>query len=172
MGKHKTKINTKQIICEQCGINIIKQNSKLKKHSFCSSSCSARYSNAHKTKGTRRAKLERWIEKQLTLLYPTLEIHYNKTDTITAELDIFVPSLKLAFELNGIFHYEPIYGKEKLTQIKTNDSRKFQACLEKHIELCIIDTSKQKYFKENTSCQFLKIITDIIDLKLFGTGGI
>lgn len=89
---------------------------------------------------------------------------YRK-DTINGELDIYIPSLKLAFELNGIFHYEPIYNQLQLEKTQNNDQRKFQACLEKGIELCIIDVSKQKYFKESTSQQYLKIITDIINQK-------
>ena len=83
----------------------------------------------------------------MSIQYPNLEIHYNRKDAINSELDIYIPELELAFELNGIFHYEPIYGAEKLQQIQNNDDRKFQACLEKGISLCIIDTSSLKYFK-------------------------
>ena len=75
-------------------------------------------------------------------------------------------SLKLAFELNGIFHYEPIYGKKKLAQIQNNDSRKFQACIENNIEFCLIDVSQLKYFKPQNAQKFLDIITSIINLKL------
>jgi hypothetical protein len=81
-------------------------------------------------------------------------------------LDIYIPSLKLAFELNGIFHYEPIYGKEKLENTQNNDGRKFQACLECGIEFCTIDVSAQKYFKEKTSQIYLDIVTDILNKKL------
>ena len=80
-------------------------------------SCAATYNNKNKTHGTRRSKLECFIEKKLSELYPDLTIHYNQKDTINSELDIYIPSFKLAFELNGIFHYEPIYGEEKLNQI-------------------------------------------------------
>lgn len=59
-------------------------------------------------------------------------------------MDIYIPVLSLAFELNGIFHYEPIYGEGKLLSIQNNDDRKFQACLEHDIELCIINSSEQK----------------------------
>lgn len=98
--------------------------------------------------------------------FPNLDTKYNQKDAINSELDIYVPSLNLAFELNGIFHYEPIYGKDKLTSTKNNDGRKFQACLEKKIELVIIDTSGQKYFKEKTSQKYLDIIEQIINQKL------
>jgi len=70
--------------------------------------------------------------------------------------------LKLAFELNGIFHYEPIYGPKKLSSIQNNDHRKFQACAEAGISLCIIDTSGQTYFKESTSQKYLDIIISIV----------
>ena len=91
-----------------------------------------------------------------------MEIHYNKTDAINAELDIYIPSLKLAFELNGIFHYEPIYGKEKFDKTISNDKRKFQACLEHGISLCIIDTYHAKYLKKERDKKFLEIITNIV----------
>ena len=78
----------------------------------------------------------------------------------------YLPKLNLAFELNGIFHYEPIFGESKLDRIQNNDNRKFQACLENGIELCIIDTSSQKYFKEKSSQKYLDIITNLVDSKL------
>ena len=81
-------------------------------------------------------------------------------------MDIYIPSLNLAFELNGIFHYEPIYGLDKLTNTQKNDQRKFKLCLENNISLCVIDTTKQIYFKEKSSLEFLKIIQKIIDENL------
>jgi hypothetical protein len=72
----------------------------------------------------------------------------------------------LAFELNGIFHYEPIYGNDKLAQIQNNDTRKFQACVERGIEMCTIDSSGLKYFKPKSAEKYLRIIVNIIDAKL------
>lgn len=133
------------------------------KNNFCSKSCAAVYNNTHKKTGTRRSKLELYLENQLTEIYPELLIDFNKKDAINSELDIYIPSLKLAFELNGIYHYEPIHGQSKLIKTQNNDNRKFQACAEQEISLCIIDTSNQKYFKENTSKEFLNIIIKIIN---------
>lgn len=123
----------------------------------------ATYNNTHKTHGTRRSKLEPWLEGQLKKLYPDLNMIFNGKDTINSELDIYIPSLKLAFELNGIFHYEPIYGKDKLQSIKNNDTRKFQACIEKGISLCIVDSSQQKRFSPKSSQKYLDIIVNIIE---------
>lgn len=157
-SKHTALMNLNT--CKHCGAKFIKNN-----HSqiFCSSSCSATYNNTHKTKGTRVSKLELWLSTILPNIYPNLEFHFNKKNAINSELDIYIPSLKLAFELNGIFHYEPIYGADKLNSIQNNDGRKFQACIEKGISLCIIDTSNQKSVTEKTSQKFLEIIKNIID---------
>lgn len=157
-----------EVACKNCGKKFHKKPNQIKKskNHFCSRSCAATYNNTHKTKGTRRSKLENWLELKLSKKYPNLKIDFNKKDAINSELDIFFPELSLAFELNGIFHYEPIFGEDKLSQVQNNDSRKFQACLEKGIELCIIDTSSQKYFKESSSKKFLEIISSIVDSKL------
>lgn len=159
-----------KILCSNCQKVIYKVPSEANKTKtnrfFCDNSCAATYNNKHKTHGNRRSKLEIYLEKQLIRLYPNLEIHFNQKDAINSELDIYIPSLNLAIELNGIFHYEPIYGADKLSKIKNNDNRKFQACLEKNIELCIIDTSKIKNFKESTSKPILDIIINIINQKM------
>ena len=156
------------ITCTECSKKVKRAPNQIKKsrNSFCSSICAATYNNRYKTHGTRRSKLESYLETQLTLLYPSLEIHFNRKDTINSELDIYIPSLNLAFELNGIFHYEPIFGPNKLISIQNNDNRKFQACLEKEIELCIINSSNQKYFNAKSSLRYLEIIATLINKKL------
>lgn len=163
----------KTIQCLHCNGQIYRQQHQIRKNKskFCSQSCAAIYNNTHKTTGIRVSKLEKWIQNQLITIYPLLQFEFNKKTAINSELDIYIPELKLAFELNGIYHYEPIHGQELLNRIKNNDNRKFQACLENKIELCIIDTSTQKYFKQTSSCNFLKIITTIIDGKIGGLGG-
>jgi hypothetical protein len=164
----KLRTKKRKVNCRHCNCPILKREKELSKNGFgfCNHSCSASYWNSHKTTGNRRSKLEEWLQIKLKELYPTLECHFNKTETINSELDIYFPSLKLAIELNGIFHYEPIYGDEKLGKIQNNDKRKFQACAEKGISLCVIDTSSQKKFKEENSYKFLKIITDLIEEKV------
>jgi hypothetical protein len=130
---------------------------------FCSRSCSATYNNLHKKTGTRRSKLEAWIEEQLPSTFPDLEILYNDKSAINSELDIYIPSLSLAIELNGIYHYEPIHGQKKFSQIQNNDQNKFQLCLKHNISLCIIDVSSLSYFKPANAQKYLDIVVNIIN---------
>ena len=154
-----------EVECKNCGKKFMKLFSELQKtpNSFCSRSCSGTYNNKHRTHGYRRSKLEAWLEDELIKLYPKEKILFNQKEAIGSELDIHFVDLDLAFELNGIFHYEPIFGDKKLKQTQENDKGKFQACIEKGINLCIIDTSKQKYFKPASSKEFLDIILKIVE---------
>lgn len=168
-GVHRRveKVSTNCLICNKKLYIYPRLFTKSKtKRFYCNRSCAAKYNNSHKQHGYRRSKLEEWLETKLTEVYSKLDIHYNRKDAILSELDIYIPSLKVAFELNGIFHYEPIYGPELLTRTQNNDNRKFQACLERGIEFCTIDSSKQARFTEKSSQQYLDIICNIINLKL------
>lgn len=166
-GRSQTTIET---ACEKCGkpIKVRKgdYNKSKTKHFFCSRSCALIYNNTHKNCGVTRSKLEIYIESKLKEIYPELEILYNDRETVGAELDIFIPQLKLAFELNGIFHYEPIFGIEKLNEHQKVDKRKFLLCQKNNISLCVIDVSSQRHFTINSSEKFLNIIFDIIDENL------
>lgn len=167
-GESKTKKYTQNVQCLNCKKEFLKKNSQAKRspNHFCSRSCSTIYANAHKTKGSNRSKLEIWIEDQLLNKYPNLQFQFNKKEAIGMELDIYSPELNVAFELNGIFHYEAIFDTKKLENTKKTDLSKTKACYDAKIDLCVIDTSSQKYFKESTSKKFLDIITNIIDSRI------
>lgn len=152
--------------CEYCGKEFERQRHHMKKNKFqfCSKSCSAKYYNAHKTTGYRRSKLEIYLETKLTEIFPDIEILYNDRNTLPSglELDIYVPALKLAFELNGPFHYIPAFGQEKLNRIQNNDYIKMKECQDLGINICVIDTSKQKNFTQKSCEEFLEIIKSFI----------
>lgn len=159
-----------ECICANCGKKFYKTNKEILKsksgNHFCSKSCAVTYNNKHKTFGTRRSKLEIYLENKLSELYPDLEIKYNTKEEINSELDIYIPKYKLAFELNGIFHYEPIFGNDKLSKTQKNDNNKFQLCQKNNISLCVIDTSLFKHFKEQNAEKYLNIVKNIINESL------
>ena len=119
-------------------------------NSFCSKSCAATFNNKNKNKkfGTRRSKLEVFIENMLVIEYPNLEFTCNQKSIIGSELDFYFPALKLAVQINGIFHYEPIYGQDKLSQIQKMDQEKRNACEEQDIQMFELDCSSDKYLNK------------------------
>ncbi len=159
------RVKIVDVPCDYCSIKFFKQYHQIKRtnKNFCSMSCAAYYRNKNKVTGNSRSKLEYWLQSQLDALYPHIDIQYNKVNAIGSELDIYIPSMKLAFELNGIFHYQPIFGEDRLFKVQANDVNKHKACLENKIDLCTIDTSQQKKFKESTSKKYLDIITNILN---------
>ena len=172
----KPNLTPRRIVCkcEQCNKEFTRKQSRSthpkrkSNRTFCSKSCACIYNQTHKTTGTRRSKFEKYTEQKLIKDYPNLEIHFNRKDAIGSELDIYIPSLKLAIELNGIFHYKQIFSEKQFNQIQNNDARKFEVCKEKEIDLYIINVSEMITFKESNAEPYYNIVKNIIDNKLSG----
>lgn len=152
------------IFCTYCNKTIKRKLSYIKKvkNSFCSKTCAATFNNTHKSHGFKRSKLEKWLEKELDFIFPKMFISYNNKNIINSELDIFIPCLNIAFVINGIFHYKPIYGSKKLKQIQKNDKKKRILCDQNNINLHIINVSEQSIFDIKSSKIFLDMIIKII----------
>ena len=125
-------------------------------NSFCCKSCAATFNNRNKTHGTRRSKLEVFIESQLRSQFPTLDFETN-SKTIGSELDFYFPSLKKGLEINGIFHYQPIYGEMKLQQIQKNDLEKLHQAQQFGIELIVYKDESKRFTKKKASQQWEEI---------------
>ena len=152
-GEHRTITQKPFVECTQCGVMFRKrlnQNKKSKSgNHFCSNSCAATYNNRNKKSGYRRSKLEQFIENRLHVEFPQLKIVANAVGIIGLELDFYLPQLKLAIEINGIFHYQPIYGEEKLIRMQKNDVGKHYQCNSQGIYLFVYRDEHKRFTTPN-----------------------
>jgi hypothetical protein len=165
--------NTCQVVsCKNCKKIFKKKMNDIKKtngNNFCTKTCAVTFNNKHKKHGTRRSKLECWLEIKLQEKYTDIAFDFNQKDVINSELDIYCPKLNIAFELNGIFHYKPIYGEKKFQQIQNNDKEKIIACNAAGITLHTLDVSHIGNFSEKSSLNVLNEISKIIELQLLSS---
>lgn len=167
IGKTRKRRGNKKgnmLPCLQCGKLAYKRPADLRKSSksFCSKSCATIYKNIHNPGTSNRSKVEMYLDAKLREKYPSLIILFNDRLAIGLELDIFIPSLRLAVELNGNIHYEPIFGKDKFEKVKKRDQQKMIECYKKDIELAVVNTC-HRYFTEKIGSKFFDIVTEIID---------
>jgi len=136
-----------EVVCLACGKVFFKEQCELRrtKRNCCSKECSKILNKYYKDWGSKRSKLEIAIEEFLKDKF-TFEIIYNKT-SIGYELDIHIPSLNLAIEINGILHYKPIYGIEKLLRVQQIDGEKILECKKRNIHLIVINVSEDRNTK-------------------------
>lgn len=144
---NKARINHVFLPCEECS-KVSKKRAydvNHNKHVFCSCACHAKYKNKNKKGGINRSAIEIHIESLIRSAFPALNLICNDHTILDGqELDFYFPTLKFAIELNGITHYEPIYGLDRFTRSLDSDKRKMIKCYEKGIELAVIDISAAK----------------------------
>jgi hypothetical protein len=152
-----------EVECLNCGNKFMKKLCiviRTKKH-FCNEVCRKNI-NKFKDWGSRRSKLEIAIEKHFKVVFPFIYIDYNETD-IGYELDISVPCLELAMELNGPHHYKAIFGEEKLLKTQETDRKKVVKCRELGIKLFVINVSEDKDNKKVMAQRLLQVENIVLD---------
>ena len=135
------------------GCNIVFRSTE-KDSKYCSNSCRSinlkLSTYAHKAGGRSRSQIELFIEENLVKDFPDIKFLFNDKDTIGSELDVYIPELKMAIEINGIVHYEPIYGEEKLTKVQNRDKQKMINCYNLGVELIVIPLGRKGLSKKQT----------------------
>jgi len=142
----------------------LRRKKMLSQHCFCSRKCSYLYRQSDNSFG-KRSTLEKWIEQKLTVDFPTISIEYNNITTINGELDIFIPTLDLAFEINGVGHYKPIYGVDNFKKRIKKDGEKIEECLARKIDLFVIDCKEFNTLKEDRDIKYYNRICEEISRK-------
>lgn len=148
---YRSRSKTVQRPCGFCHTDITKPIYTLKNSKsgeiFCNRSCAASYNNRLK-RNSRRSKCEELLCNLLTAEFPQLNILPNDKELLDGfESDIAIPSLDLAIEWNGPFHYIPIFGKARLNEIQNRDAIKLSIAQRKGINLIVIPdlvSTKQK----------------------------
>lgn len=111
---------------------------------FCQKSCKTKYANQYQIIHKPKSRAEILLVKLIKDKFPNLEVQENVRSILKSklEIDIFIPSLKLAIELNGPVHYIPMYGQEKLNKVKNKDLLKQAEINQLGFNLIIIDISQ------------------------------
>ena len=71
------------------------------------------------------SKLEKYLKTALEEDGYPVEFHKtNLTSDERLEVDLYIPQLKLAIEIDGISHFEPVWGEERLRKHQSADTKK------------------------------------------------
>ncbi len=153
----KNKNQKVEVKCSNCNKFFLKKHGQIQKRPrhCCSIYCYKMLAKFKKNWGSNRSKLEIYVEKRLTEEL-TLNISYNKT-SIGYELDIYLPELSFAIELNGITHYKAIYGEEALLKRQEIDRLKAEECVKRNIKLIVINVSEDKDNKRTLEKRYNEI---------------
>lgn len=95
--------------------------------------------------------MEKKLFEMISEQFPSLDLVANDKMLLNGmEIDIAIPSLKLGVEWNGIVHFKPIYGDNKLSIIQQRDAEKQQRATDLGINLVVVPdlVSTDKYLKE------------------------
>ncbi len=167
-GQGKLKNPLTKCSCKECGKEVLRSAKDIRRvsNSFCNASCSVTYTNKRQRKGRSRSKIEIYLEDKLSTEFSFLNFKFNDRTAIGLELDIYLPDLKMAFEVNGIFHYLPIFGLKPFEETEERDKRRREMCNYMGISLTEIDISKMGKFTFKSAFPIFEIIAEQITSKL------
>lgn len=170
LGMHKHDNGTVSCLCAECKQPMVKIRSEYERHTnlFCSHSCSATFNNRLR-KSARRSKIEIEFFDRLQSAFPSIEMLPNDRTMLDGmEVDIAIPSLQMAIEWNGLVHFSPIWGEEKLVDVQNRDRRRIELASRKDINLIVICDDRSN---KQVLSKALKDVSAIIDSILSGGNG-
>ena len=166
----KISVRKYRLLCQNCQIPYASERSNSK---FCSHTCRSiklqLHVFAHKKSGASRSKIEIHIESKIREDFQGIEFIFNDKREIGIELDIYSPQLKLAIELNGVFHYLPIFGHNVLDKIQSRDRQKPELCTAKQIILHTINLGDECFTKHYAK-KIYSTVYNIIALRVKEVG--
>lgn len=143
-------------ICPVCDATMRLTLSQSKRRKYCSGTCRNSVNNLV-IRGV-RSKAEEALSIALTELgVPFLE---NDRKVLGGkELDFYLPSLNLAIEWNGVYHFKNVRGADKLKKIQDSDKAKILLCKAKGIRLIVVeDLTSSKTFINHTISRLIEEI--------------
>jgi hypothetical protein len=134
------------------------------KKRFCSKSCQAIYANKTWNRSTRfgmnKSRCETLLRDIILKSFPELEIDENNRSVVTGglELDLYIPSKRVAIELNGPCHYIPLFGSTELQKTQNKDLLKIKYCQDNQIKLFVVNVMGVK--------NQLKTLSDVFESQI------
>jgi endogenous inhibitor of DNA gyrase (YacG/DUF329 family) len=153
------------ILCKKCGKQITRKLTHINKYKnqFCSRKCATCYIRIF-SKVAARSKIEEFLFNLIKTDFPILTIEQNIRSLLSCgyEIDIWIPQINLAIELNGPVHYFNIYGNLDITQ--QHDTTKRDEINQRGYKFIVIDVSQNNYKKtKNLVCEeYLNVIKPMI----------
>lgn len=115
---------------------------------------------------------EKIFTAALVKAFPALDIRLNDRALLPdgLEIDIHIPALRLAIELNGPMHFKPMWGADKLAAIQRNDQRKSELIAGLGYRVLVIQCDTAKVAKSQRAafvrCLFQDIAKPAIEQRL------
>ena len=156
--KRKSSINVREVVkkqkppqfkvewkCPVCTTVLVLNKSEADKRKYCSGRCRNKVNNMIYTGVV--SKAEKKLYTRLRSEFPHLEILQNNRKVLNGlELDLYIPSLQIGIEWNGIYHYKKVHRDNSYERIQSSDKKKELLCIELGINLIVVKdlTSNKK----------------------------
>ena len=92
------------------------------------------------------------IERLLSIRFKKIRFYYNNDNKVYHEFDGYNEELKVAFEYNGIQHYEHVpyfhRGTRTVKEQQKRDKKKEQYCIDNNIKLIVIPYTENKKLEQ------------------------